>query len=294
MRAFPSVRISSCSSYWKRVGDASCVCRAGSLFNHSQRPNVSYTIDPATESIRYTTSRRVLPDEELCIFYGHKLWFDPVDAADGTEAVPVEEPDDGWGGLGGVGDAGGGFDEDTKDSLDVLIAAFADGDPEQVVPEEELPFRRLKLTPEDEEEDVDAVRKGACIPPCPPCAIHVTLAHRKRVGSGSSRPSTGRNYAEVRPDGCTPVVLSHVRPHYRWLKPAGFDTPSMAHLKRIRKNDDKMTMLLILTREHPTPPTFPDHIELPPPYVVSVPKRPALTMTSLKLKSSLWPTIYAP
>ena len=81
---------------------------------------------------------------------------------------------------------------------------------------------------------------------------------------------------------------------HRWLKQTGFDTPSMAHLKRIRKLGASMSMVLILVREHPDPPEFPEHIQLQPPYVVAVPKTAALTMTSLKLKSSLWPTIYTP
>ncbi len=68
----------------------------------------------------------------------------------------------------------------------------------------------------------------------------------------------------------------------------------MVHLKRIRKLDDRMSMVLILTREHPDPPAFPEHIRLPPPYVTPVPKSAALMSTSLKLKTSLWPTIYAP
>ena len=68
----------------------------------------------------------------------------------------------------------------------------------------------------------------------------------------------------------------------------------MAHLKRIRKTDDRMSMVLALTREYPQPPKFPENIELPSLYVVTVPRTAALTMSSLKLKSSLWPTIYAP
>ena len=80
----------------------------------------------------------------------------------------------------------------------------------------------------------------------------------------------------------------------RWLKQTGLDTPSMAHLKRIRRVDDKMSMILTLTRDHPEPPVFPENVELPPPYILAVPKTAALTMASLKIKSSLWPTIYAP
>ena len=53
-------------------------------------------------------------------------------------------------------------------------------------------------------------------------------------------------------------------------------------------------MVLALTQEHPQPPKFPEDLELPPPYVLNVPRTAALTMSSFKLKSSLWPTIYAP
>ena len=68
----------------------------------------------------------------------------------------------------------------------------------------------------------------------------------------------------------------------------------MAHLKRVRKLDGKMSKVLIFKYEHPEPPTLPEDIDLPPPYITAVPKTAALTMTSLKLKSALWPTIYAP
>ncbi|RPD59112.1 hypothetical protein L227DRAFT_564225 [Lentinus tigrinus ALCF2SS1-6] len=51
-------------------------------------------------------------------------------------------------------------DEDHKGEASSMFDAFADGDPDHLVPEEELPFRRLKLTPEDEdEEDMDAVQR---------------------------------------------------------------------------------------------------------------------------------------
>ncbi|KAI0669195.1 cytidine deaminase-like protein [Trametes maxima] len=225
----------------------------GSLFNHSQRPNVSYTFDPASESIRYTTSRKVLPDEELCIFYGHKLWFDPVDAVDNTTVVP-DERDDGWGGLASLNEGV----SDHEASLWDLYNQFQEGESGEDVPEEQLPFTRLKLTPEDEEEeDMDAVRKED--------AWVVDLPEPRQAA----------------------IML-------KWLKQTAFDIPSMAHLKRIRKLDNKMSMILIVTREHPTAPTLPENVELSAPYIVTVPKTAALTTTSLKLKSSLWPTIYAP
>ncbi|KAI0771165.1 hypothetical protein BD413DRAFT_551498 [Trametes elegans] len=236
-----------------RDGRMALALGLGSLFNHSQRPNVSYTIDVATESIRYVTTRRVMPDEELCIFYGHKLWFAPVDAADSTVLETQEEMDDGWGGLASLN----GEDEiDTEDG--VLLGGFTEGEPDKSVPDNDLPFVRLKLTPEEEEEeDMEAIRKEeAWVVDLPDPRLAATML--------------------------------------RWLKQTGFDIPSMAHLKRIRKLDDKMSMVLVLAREHPQVPALPDHVDLSAPYLVTVPKTAALTMTSLKLKSSLWPTIYAP
>ena len=132
---------------------------SGSLFNHSQNPNVSYLIDQATESIRYVTSRRISKDEELCIFYGHKLWFDPVDTADGSRSKASEEKDDVWGGLSGLNAP----EENEVDATLELLNQFTSGKPDEIVPEDVLPFKRMKMTPEDEEEeDMDAVRKGKC------------------------------------------------------------------------------------------------------------------------------------
>ncbi|KAI0366606.1 hypothetical protein BV20DRAFT_1055452 [Pilatotrama ljubarskyi] len=241
-----------------RDGRMALALGLGSLFNHSQRPNVSYTIDSATESIRYVTTRRVSPDEELCIFYGHQLWFDPVDTADAAGPLVPEERDDGWGGLANLDG------EDENDSARREGSPFdfsEEGARDKIVPEDELPFTRIKLTPEDiEEEDMDAVRRED--------AWVVDLPDPRLAA----------------------VMLKYVRNSDQ----SGFDTPSMAHLKRIRKLDDRMSMVLILTREHTSPPVFPSDIQLPPPYSLPVPKTAALTMSSLKLKSSLWPTIYAP
>ncbi|KAI0826727.1 hypothetical protein BC628DRAFT_1435627 [Trametes gibbosa] len=237
-----------------RDGRMALALGLGSLFNHSQYPNVSYTIDTATESIRYTTTRNIKPDEELCIFYGHKLWFEPVDAASRNDVDTIDDKDDGWGGLTCLGD-----NEEDNSALDKAFLAFrTDGNPYENIPDEELPFTRLRLTPEDEdEEDMHSIRKEtAWVVDLPSPRLAATML--------------------------------------KWLKQSGLDTPSLAHLKRIRKLDEKMSMALILTREHPNPPIFPEDIELPSPYVVTVPKTAALTITSLKLKSSLWPTIYAP
>ncbi|KII86899.1 hypothetical protein PLICRDRAFT_66319, partial [Plicaturopsis crispa FD-325 SS-3] len=60
-----------------RDGRSALALGLGSLFNHSENPNVSFVLDPSSESIRYTTFRTVREGEELCIFYGHRLWFRP-------------------------------------------------------------------------------------------------------------------------------------------------------------------------------------------------------------------------
>jgi hypothetical protein len=52
----------------------------GSLFNHSNSPNVSYRVDTLHKTITYTSSYKyICKDEELCISYGSKLWFEDAD-----------------------------------------------------------------------------------------------------------------------------------------------------------------------------------------------------------------------
>ncbi|TFK87626.1 hypothetical protein K466DRAFT_599332 [Polyporus arcularius HHB13444] len=222
-----------------RDGRMALALGLGSLFNDSQRPNVSYTIDRWSP---YATSRQGECFRMRSCVSSAATDFGTTPSMPRTACPEHMDhlPADPWSALPNV------YLEDEEDegpsTVVVMFDVFADGDPDEVVPDEELPFRRLKLTLEDEEEEEkDAVRREDA-----------------------------------------------------WLKQSGFDPPSMAYLKRIRKLDDRMSMLLILTREHPDPPAFPEHIRLPPPYVISVPKTTALTMTSLKLKTSLSPIIYAP
>ena len=130
--------------------------------------------------------------EELSIFYGHRLWFEPADAADGMSAEAMEEHDDGWGGLGGV--------RADEDDLGVaghpIFEGFSEGDLDQVIPEEELPFKRLKLTPdEEEEEDMDSVRKGTSIYDRSEALFDGV--GRGRLGGRSSRSSVSSYNVEV-------------------------------------------------------------------------------------------------
>lgn len=85
--------------------------------------------------------------EELCIYYGQKLWFTPAGA---LTKIEVSEVDDGWGGLAGV-------------DLDGAVGAsptnpYVEGDQEDIIAEDDLPFVRFKLPPE--EEDADSIRTG--------------------------------------------------------------------------------------------------------------------------------------
>lgn len=117
-------------------------CSLGSLFNHSQTPNVNFVRDTHTDSIRYTTVRIIQPNEELCIFYGYNLWFRPpgvttVDSEGSSDEAEGREADE-WGGLSAIVD-----DRNP----------FLDGDPLDILAEDELPFARIKVMPDNEEED---------------------------------------------------------------------------------------------------------------------------------------------
>ncbi|KAJ1027755.1 hypothetical protein NDA13_003210 [Ustilago tritici] len=69
---------------WKRTSQGSAIMALalglGSLFNHHPTsPNVKYTLDHATHSIRYTTTRAIQAGEELAISYGSgRMWWEPA------------------------------------------------------------------------------------------------------------------------------------------------------------------------------------------------------------------------
>jgi hypothetical protein len=152
---------------------ASNFTRTGSLFNHSDSPNVSHSIDTATESIRYTTVRAIEPDEELCIHYGSNLWFQPAEiqipegrtCAEGNTELVNDDDDGGWGGLAAVA-TGEAPSAPSSASNHVLLEDTSD--PNAVLPDEDLPFTRVKLTSdEDDEETSETVRTGEHVPRFP-------------------------------------------------------------------------------------------------------------------------------
>ena len=64
----------------------------GSLFNHSRNPNVDYRIDHQNEVIRYSTGHApILEGDELCIYYGHNLWFRNTDDTNEDDSSSHDE-----------------------------------------------------------------------------------------------------------------------------------------------------------------------------------------------------------
>jgi len=59
-------------------GDKLLALGIGSLFNHSDSPNVDYRVDSTAGVITYKTSKQVKQGDELFIYYGSNLWFSDV------------------------------------------------------------------------------------------------------------------------------------------------------------------------------------------------------------------------
>ncbi|KZT53134.1 cytidine deaminase-like protein [Calocera cornea HHB12733] len=125
----------------------------GSMFNHSSRPNVSFNRNIAAQTIEYTTTRDIAPEEELCISYGDsaRLWFPVVDDADRRSESDQGE----WGGLDGV-EIGGVPDEEPDRFAEETM--WEVGNTDEIMPAPELPFQRIKSLEELEEEETDAIK----------------------------------------------------------------------------------------------------------------------------------------
>ena len=116
--------------------------------NHDASPNVSFVLDTPTESIRYITSRKIHSGEELFIFYGHNLWFKSAGSSEIFMNDVDESTDDTWGGLNEIRE-----DENP----------YSNGKKDEVIPEEELPVVRTKITPDEEEDASDTIATSMCI-----------------------------------------------------------------------------------------------------------------------------------
>lgn len=107
------------------------------------------------------TARDIEDGKELCIFYGHNIWFEPAtrDLRPENLSMVSGNAEDGWGGLLVVDEAT--YSAETDES-------YLNGDPDEIIVEEQLPFTRFKLPPE--EEDFDTIRTGTLI--CYPTSFH--------------------------------------------------------------------------------------------------------------------------
>ncbi|KAF8798761.1 cytidine deaminase-like protein [Phlegmacium glaucopus] len=100
--------------------------------------------------------------------------------------------------------------EPVNDNL--FLNPYLEGDPNEIVPEEDLPFTRFKLPPEEEE--VGSIR-------------------------------TAQAWVVDIPD------QRHITTMLKWLKQTGLDTPDLGHLKRIRKQNEITTILLGISSDPP-------------------------------------------
>lgn len=80
---------------WGRMGVMALALGLGSLFNHSKYPNVAFHLDRERQCIRYTLTRDVESDEELCISYGAwgRQYEDDGDETDEEERRERDEVD---------------------------------------------------------------------------------------------------------------------------------------------------------------------------------------------------------
>jgi len=81
---------------------------------------------------------------------------------------------------------------------------------------------------------------------------------------------------------------------HRWIKRTGLEHPSLVHLKRARKHESDVTVLLSSLELYPSPPPVPPEMENFKVCQLKVPAYPATTITSMKIKQPIWPVVYAP
>jgi tRNA-specific adenosine deaminase 3 len=107
-----------------------------------------YTLDHAHECIRYTSARTVQPDEELCIFYGHKLRFGPVGTMQPLEPqIPLD-----WHAQSEF------FDILALDNEADEAEPLGPGGPDDIMESDALPFIWKKLQIDEEEESIQDIR----------------------------------------------------------------------------------------------------------------------------------------
>lgn len=83
------------------------------------------------------------PGEELCIYYGHKPSFTPAtESPNGSSHISPSNAQV---------DAGLSTVEVEPINDNPFVNPYLEGDPDEIIPEQDLPFIRFKLPPEEEE-----------------------------------------------------------------------------------------------------------------------------------------------
>lgn len=132
------------------------------------------------------------PEEELNIFYGHNLWFSPAGVLENR--IVEEVIDDGWHGLLGVVE-----ESNTTPSSDPLQ------NPDEPVKEEDLPFTRYKLPPEEEEPG--SIRTSSLETSIYHRHAHLFFSHSASLGYRYPRPKTHCHAPEVSLYTCLLIIL---------------------------------------------------------------------------------------
>ncbi|KAG9088604.1 hypothetical protein FRC06_001952, partial [Ceratobasidium sp. 370] len=225
----------------------------GSIFNRARQPNVSYRLDKHLNVIEYTTTKSVLPGEELCIYYGSddKLWFPLAD----TSFPPTD--------LGSLSGQGPGNIWDSISSLPIdesTAAAQISGGPitpdsmsESISTNEEPMFRQIKILSAEEVEEADDM-------PVPTIDVWV---------------------ADVEVPSVLKSLMELIRKH-------GFDSDDLKHLKRVRTLNGRKSIILARTTIPPEQ-LLPLPVGTGSPYVAKVPKRIATSQPQLARKNAIWP-----
>ncbi|KAG8735620.1 hypothetical protein FRC10_010353 [Ceratobasidium sp. 414] len=222
----------------------------GSIFNHAREPNVSYRLDKRLDVIEYTTTKPILPGEELYIYYGSddKLWFQLKDTnpSAGLGLPSGQDLENIWEILLPI-------DEPTGVAQMQGSPVNPDSTPESILTSEEPMFRRIKVLSAEEVEEAD----GMPVPTIDVWVVDVEV------------PSVLRSLMEL------------IRKH-------GFDSDNLKHLKRVRTlNGRKSIILASTTVPSEQLPRLPEGTGSP--YVTKVPKRVATSQSQLARKNAIWP-----
>ncbi|GAA5858948.1 hypothetical protein JCM8547_007169 [Rhodosporidiobolus lusitaniae] len=300
---------------WGRNGSMAVALGLGSLFNHSANPNVSYSLDTSAYTISYRAAKPIAAGEELCIFYGHNVTF----AGDNTSSAAQSDvsEDDGWGGLGGVasqGDSGESSDEELAGLKRLTVAELAERDNEIMETNVEgFPWRKISEIIDPEDEVLSTM----------PCyAITVAARHSASVFS-FCRKHTNRKFNELghlkRVKPIEQEALEGVERRLKSKRSSASDSGessgassdsedggnasdrSAGRMPSIRTGPDAQQRVLLfpvttapanlqeLLAASPLAQQLREGEELPVPYVVEVPAKPAHTEEQAEEWGKVWP-----